>query len=112
MKIQSIRLVNYKGIEDKELFFNDRLTVLIGDNGTGKSSFLDAISICLGTVLSQTGASFGINGSPRRPLLKDEVRKVITSPDQLAYTDVLMEGCVISASANVSLVLIYQPSCI
>lgn len=101
MKIQSIRLVNYKGIEDKELIFNERMTVLIGDNGTGKSSFLDAISICLGTILSQTGAPFGIRGSKHRPLLEEEVQKVIISSDHIAYKDVLLEGCVISGNREI-----------
>ncbi|MEO0584300.1 MAG: AAA family ATPase [Bacteroidota bacterium] len=101
MRIQAIRLVNYKGVEDKELFFNDRMTVLIGDNGTGKSSFLDAISICLGTILSQTGAQFGTRGSKHRPLFEDEVRKVIMSPSRVVYTDVLLEGCVVSGDREI-----------
>ncbi len=95
MEINSIRLVNFKGIEDRELFFNDKVTVLIGDNGTGKSSFLDAISICLGTILSKTGSQFGINGRKSRPLLKNEIRKVMISPDNIEYTDVLLEGSII-----------------
>ena len=92
MKIQSIRLVNFRGIEDLALSFNEQFTVLIGDNGSGKSSILDAVSICLGTILNRTKCPFGINGKKSRPLLPGEIRKVMMSPDNIEYTDVLLEG--------------------
>ncbi len=92
MKIKSIHITNFKGIENREIFFNPQMTVLIGDNGTGKSSILDAVSISLGTILSRTNAKFGINGRKSRPLLENEVRKVMLSPDNIEYTDVTLAG--------------------
>ena len=92
MKITSINIKNFKGIESKKFQFNPYFTVLVGDNASGKSSILDAISISLGTVLMRTQASFGINGRKTRPLFKEEIRKVMISPDNIEYTDVELSG--------------------
>ena len=81
MKINDIHIRNFKGIETLDLSFNDNFTVLIGENGAGKSSILDAISIGLGTFLMNTGASFGFNGKANRPSLKNEFRKFMVAAD-------------------------------
>ena len=92
MRIKEINIQNFKGIINNTYPFNPKFTVLIGDNGTGKSSILDAISIALGTVLMRTQASFGINGRKTRPLLKNEIRKKMVSPENIELTDVELSG--------------------
>lgn len=47
MKIESLTLTNFRGIRDMTLEFNERLTVLVGVNGAGKSTVLDALAILL-----------------------------------------------------------------
>lgn len=44
MRISSIRVRNYRCIEDEKLDC-DALTVLVGRNGAGKSSFLRALEL-------------------------------------------------------------------
>ena len=44
MKLKSLHVKNYRGIKDDELTFDD-VTVLIGRNGVGKTSYLDALSL-------------------------------------------------------------------
>ncbi len=92
MKINNIHIENFKGIEKNDFKFNPHFNVLIGENGAGKSSILDAISIGLGTFLMNTTASFGLKGTKSRPLLKDEIRKVIVSDDNIEFTDVILSG--------------------
>jgi predicted ATP-binding protein involved in virulence len=92
MKINNIHIENFKGIENIDLDFNRQFNVLIGENGAGKSSILDAISIGLGTFLMNTTASFGLKGTKSRPLLKDEIRKVIASDDNIELSDVTLSG--------------------
>ncbi|MFY7741537.1 MAG: AAA family ATPase [Flavobacterium sp.] len=92
MKINNIHIENFKGIEKIDLEFDTHFNVLIGENGAGKSSILDAISIGLGTFLMNTTASFGLKGTKSRPLLKDEIRKVIVSDDNIELSDVLLSG--------------------
>ena len=42
MKINSIRIVDFRGIEDRTFDFNSQFNVLIGENGSGKTSVLEA----------------------------------------------------------------------
>jgi len=92
MKINDINIKNFKGIENIDLTFDEQFNVLIGENGAGKSSILDAISIGLGTFLMNTTASFGLKGTKSRPLLKDEIRKVIVSDNNIELSDVELSG--------------------
>lgn len=92
MKIKNIKIKNFKGIENKEFQFDPSFTILVGDNASGKSSILDAISVSMGTILMRTRASFGINGRKTRPLLKNEIRKIMVSPDNIEYTNVELSG--------------------
>ncbi len=71
MKINHIRIKNFKGFEDKEFSFDPHMSVLIGDNASGKTSVLDALSFVLGTFF------LGIEGVASRPLKNHEKRKVI-----------------------------------
>lgn len=92
MKINDIHIKNFKGIEDKSFVFNPQFNVLIGDNGAGKTSILDAVSIAMGTILMKSGASFGYSGTRTRPLYKHEIRNVITELGTKEPRDVILEG--------------------
>lgn len=48
MRINSIYLKNYRGISEKRIHFHAQFTVLIGDNASGKTTFMDALSFALG----------------------------------------------------------------
>lgn len=52
MKIKQIKIANFRCFEKLEINLKDNYTVLLGINGAGKSSVLDAISIALGSYLS------------------------------------------------------------
>ncbi|MBK9449610.1 MAG: AAA family ATPase [Bacteroidetes bacterium] len=47
MRIFSIELENFRMFEKKRVEFPAMFSVLIGENGTGKSAILEALSICL-----------------------------------------------------------------
>ena len=51
MYISSIQIKNFRCFDDQphEIEFNPGLTVLVGENDSGKSAILDAIRIVLGT---------------------------------------------------------------
>ena len=68
MKIKSITLSNFRCFENLEIELNDNLTVIVGNNGAGKSSILDAISIAIGTFLAGLDGvySIGINKEDAR----------------------------------------------
>lgn len=51
MKLESMNLKHFRCIEELEVNFNPKLTVLVGVNGSGKTSIIDAASIFLKYIL-------------------------------------------------------------
>jgi predicted ATP-binding protein involved in virulence len=70
MKIKSIRIVDFRGIEDRTFNFDDRFNVLIGENGKGKTSVLEALAAALNPYVS-----IGL-GRNVRPIRKEDVRLI------------------------------------
>lgn len=56
MQLKSLDLTNFHQFKHFSIDFDERLTVLVGNNGTGKSSILEAASIAIGCFC----ASFGV----------------------------------------------------
>lgn len=77
MKINTLYIRNFKGFKQEEFSFDPNMSVLIGDNGSGKTSVLDALSFVLGTFF------LGIDGVPSRPLKEYEKRRLILSPESI-----------------------------
>lgn len=46
-------MVNYRKFENFEFDLNPSLTVLVGDNGVGKTTVLDAVAVAVGPFLSK-----------------------------------------------------------
>ena len=51
MQIHSTQIQNFRCFEDVSCSFDDKFTLLIGSNATGKTAVLDALSVALGTAL-------------------------------------------------------------
>lgn len=59
--LKSLSLVNFKGVRDFSITFNDGITTVCGDNGTGKTTLYDAyLWLLFGK--DSTGRSDGYNG--------------------------------------------------
>jgi len=73
MVIKSIALKNFKNHKDLSINFNDRHTVIYGDNGTGKTSIGEAITWCL------TGANlFGTENVTNKLITMGEDEMAVT----------------------------------
>lgn len=68
MQLQSIMIKNFKGIKDIAVTFKASFNILIGVNGVGKTSILEAISVGLGGFLA------GVNEINTKHINQDEVR--------------------------------------
>lgn len=68
MRIDSLKITNFKSFENKDLEFTGNFSLIIGDNGTGKTSILESLSIGLG------GFIIGIDGIDTRNIYNDEIR--------------------------------------
>lgn len=60
MRIQSLKLENFRGFNNLELDFHEDLNVIIGENGTGKSSILDALAVLLSMFIAEIRESSSI----------------------------------------------------
>ncbi len=69
MYLSSIHIENFKGIKKADIEFDRSVNLIIGDNGTGKTSVLEAVSVALGGFLS------GIDGVNTIHFSKDEIRR-------------------------------------
>ena len=69
MKIDQIRLKNFHCFEDEHFSFGSRFNLIIGDNATGKTTLLDALSVGLGALF----LGFPEPASPRN-FTSDDVR--------------------------------------
>lgn len=62
MKINQLRLFNFRSKEELQIELGSRLTLLLGENGSGKTTVLDAMAIALGAILTHlpkvSGKSF------------------------------------------------------
>lgn len=72
MKIKTLQLQNFRKYEDSTFCFHPQFTVMIGDNASGKTSVLEALSVMLGTYHLRSNV-----GSSRMGIRKEEVRVAI-----------------------------------
>lgn len=68
MKIKKLKLSNYRAFSTFECTFNNDLNVLVGLNGFGKTTILDAIACAFGQFVAgfETGKDIGISDSDIR----------------------------------------------
>ena len=50
MYIQELQLQNFKGFDNIELEFHPELSILVGPNGSGKTSILEGAAIAISTM--------------------------------------------------------------
>lgn len=61
MRIKSIEFKNFRKFESKKIDFPERFTVLIGENGSGKSSILEGLCLFLSKEILETIAELSGN---------------------------------------------------
>jgi len=79
MLIKSLRLKNYRSFEEFNIDFDDNLTVIVAENGIGKSSVLDAVSVALGQFVG------GFDAGRDSGFVPDDARLSITNTDSTTH---------------------------
>jgi len=69
--IKNIKIQNYKKYSDLELIFSNRANLIIGENGTGKTSILDALATLLGGYIQ---AFKNIGTGDRHSIAKKDIK--------------------------------------
>ncbi|WP_417229641.1 AAA family ATPase [Thermophilibacter sp.] len=68
LRLKSLELRNFHRFEKFSIDFDDYLTVLIGNNGSGKSSLLSAAAVAVGTLFIK------FDDIPTRSILRSDAR--------------------------------------
>ena len=66
MRVDRLRIQNFKGFEDYTLELHPRFTVLVGDNGAGKTTILDALAVAAGIWLVKPPIAVGTGDQATR----------------------------------------------
>ena len=67
MKIKNIKLKNFRCFEELVIELNERCNVIVGVNGAGKSTILDALAISIGTYFAKIPTTYSL------PIQKEDV---------------------------------------
>jgi predicted ATP-binding protein involved in virulence len=72
MRIDRLSIKNFKGFESREFSFHPNFNLVVGENGSGKTSTLDALAVA-------TGSWFlGLRGYDSRNIREEDVRIITT----------------------------------
>ncbi len=71
MRIETLQLRNFRGYIDREFRLHPQFNLIVGENGSGKTSFLEAAAVAAGSWL------LGIRGHDSRNIRARDVRHVI-----------------------------------
>ena len=98
MYFSSVRIHNFKAIQDMTLQFKPGVNLLIGDNGVGKTSILEALAVGLGGYLS------GITGVSSKNILQTDVRisssTIAGASSAIAYMTPVEIACEVNINGN------------
>ena len=86
MRIDRLEIQNFKKFESLALDLHPQFTLLVGENGSGKTTILDALAVCLSIWLEKAPDTKLINS--RRPILPNEIRaEPIKEGDRIQFQE-------------------------
>ena len=68
MKINNIKIQNFRGYESLNVDLNPNFNLIIGDNGSGKTAILEALTVAIGSFF------LGIKGANSRGVYEKDIR--------------------------------------
>lgn len=68
MKLNNIKISNYRCFREADIDFDEHTTLIVGKNGAGKTVILDAVAVAVSTFL------LGIDGGVSRNISRDDAR--------------------------------------
>ena len=77
MNISRLRITNFKCFESKEFSFHPNFNLIVGENGSGKTSVLEALAVAAGSWF------LGLKGYDSRNIRDEDIRAVTTFEQRL-----------------------------
>lgn len=74
MKLESLNAKNYRGLEELNINFHPNITVIVGRNGSGKSTILEAVATMLRPLLMHWSTEQGRPHLVNAQISKDDIR--------------------------------------
>ncbi|GAB4406705.1 MAG: AAA family ATPase [Microscillaceae bacterium] len=75
MRIDKLRLKNFRAYEDLEMEFHPHFNIVIGSNGTGKTAILEALTVAIGSFF------LGVDYAETRHIRPEDIRVVNSEYD-------------------------------
>lgn len=98
MYLEKVNIKNYKGIEEIDIDLKPGINLLIGDNGTGKTSVLEGIAVAL------SGLFVNVAGVSTKNFIKEDVRMIIDplgdTSTSVTYCEPISAGCSLKIDAG------------
>ncbi|WP_343083990.1 AAA family ATPase [Blautia producta] len=95
MELKNVEIKNFKGIENCFIDLKPGINLLIGNNGYGKTSILEALSVCLGGFIA------GIGEIKTRHFTKDEIRIIYENMGDGSYDKKYMTPVAVKCDAEI-----------
>ena len=95
MRLEQVVIRNFKGIEECTIELNAGFNLLIGDNGYGKTSILEAVSVGLGGYIA------GLADVSARNFTKDEIRIILEKTGEGSFNKRYMTPVLVKCKAVV-----------
>ena len=95
MHIDTLELTNFRAFEKESVTFSMPFTLLLGDNGTGKTALLEALRIAIGVYLSALDGLRPpgiIETDIHERLLPDNLGGVAEPPERVQYAPVVLKA--------------------
>lgn len=70
MRLEQLRFRNFRGFVDREFKLHPSFNLIIGDNGTGKTSVLEGAAVAIGSWL------LGFRGADTRHIRRPDIRRI------------------------------------
>ena len=91
MYLEKVHLKNYKAIEELEIDLKPGINLLIGDNGSGKTSVLEGIAVAL------SGLFVNVVGVSTKNIIREDVHMIVEaagdSSVSVKYCEPISAGC-------------------
>lgn len=100
MKLNTMKLNNFKGIERMTIPFNGKTTILFGINGVGKSTVLRAIGLIYSNIIAKLTESARVSGLEYDDICNGKTRADIKAEFIFEDGDLAKYGCTISRAAG------------